>query len=224
MKVSAYQAWSTSESAGLPVDGRVVQVGVLRGRVVAPDDDLLQVGHVRAGLLGQLRQRAVVIEAHHRGEALRIEARCVLHRDQRVGVGRVADDQHAHVAVGHGVERLALRREDLRVGEQQVLALHARTARPRADQQRGMAVLERDLRVVGRHDLVERRERAVVQLHDDALQRSEGRRDLEQVQVDRLVRTEHLARGHSEGKRVADLARGAGDGDVDGGLHEASLW
>ena len=46
------------------------------------------------------------------------------------------------------------------------------------------------------------------------------RRDLEQVQVDRLVGTEHLARGHAEGEGVADLARGAGDRDVDGGLHE----
>jgi len=69
-------------------------------------------------------------------------------------------------------------------------------------------------------DLVQRRERAVIELHDDALQRAECRRDFEQVQVDRLVRAEHLARGDPEGERVADLARGAGDGDVDGSLHE----
>ena len=92
----------------------------------------------------------------------------------------------------------------------------------RADEQCGVAVLERDLGVVGRDDLVQRRERAVVEFHDDALQRAERRRDLEQVQVDRLVGAEHLARGHSEGERVADLARGAGDGDVDRSLHGRS--
>ena len=48
------------------------------------------------------------------------------------------------------VERLALRGEDLRVGEQQVLALHARAARARADQQRDLAVAEGDLRIIAR--------------------------------------------------------------------------
>ena len=76
----------------------------------------------------------------------------------RVGVGRVADHQHADVAIRHFVHRLALRGEDLRIGHQQVLALHAGAARARADQQRGLAVLERDLRIVGGDDLVERRE------------------------------------------------------------------
>ena len=200
-----------------------MQVGILRRRVVAPDDHFPEIGHVRARLLRQLRERAVVIETNHRRETRGAQARRVLHRDQRIGVRRVADDQHAHVAIRDGVERLALHRENLRVGEQQVLALHARTARPRADEQRCMTILERNLRVVGRNDPVQGRKRAVVQFHHDALQRAKRRRDLEQVQVDRLVGPEHLARGHSEGKRVADLARGAGDGDVDGGLHEGIL-
>ena len=119
----------------------------------------------------------------------------------------IADHEHAHVAIGDGVERLALRREDLRVGEQQVLALHARSARTRADQQRDVAILEGDLGIVGRDDPVQRRERAVVEFHDHALQRAEGRRDLEQVQIDRLIGAEHLAGGDAEGECIADLAR-----------------
>ncbi len=55
--------------------------------------------------------------------------------DQRIGVRRVADDQHADVAVRDGIERLALSGEDLRVREQQVLTFHARATRTRADQQ-----------------------------------------------------------------------------------------
>ena len=47
-----------------------------------------------------------------------------------------------HVAIRRLVERLALRGEDLRIGGQQVLALHARAARPGADQQRDVGVLE----------------------------------------------------------------------------------
>ena len=41
-------------------------------------------------------------------------------------------------------------------------------------------------------------------------------RDLEQAELDRRVGAEHLAGGDAEQQRVADLAGGAGDGDVDG--------
>lgn len=44
----------------------------------------------------------------------------------------------------------------------------------------------------GRHAF-EKREGAVVELHDDALERLLGRRDLEQVEDDGLVRAEHGA-------------------------------
>ena len=85
-----------------------------------------------------------------------------------------------------------------------------------------MAVLERDRRVVGRDDAVQRRERAVGELHDDALKCAQRRGDLEEVQVDGLVGAEHLAGGHAEREGIADLARSARDGDVDWGLHEVS--
>jgi len=39
------------------------------------------------------------------------------------------------------------------------------------------------------------------------------------VQVHGLIRTEHLAGGDTEGEGVTDLAGGAGDRDVQGGLH-----
>ena len=42
------------------------------------------------------------------------------------------------------------------------------------------------------------------------------------LQVDRGVGAEHLAAGDAEEERVADLAGGAGDGDLDGGAHGSS--
>ena len=60
------------------------------------------------------------------------------------------------------------------------------------------------------------RERAVVELHDDALEGLEGRRDLEQPELDRGVRAEQRAARDAEQEAVADLAGGAGDGDLDG--------
>ena len=66
----------------------------------------------------------------------------------------------------------------------------------------------------------EQREGAVVELHHHALQRLlrllVG--DLEQLQDDRLVLAEHLARGDAEQQGIADLAGGAGDRDSNGCL------
>ena len=69
----------------------------------------------------------------------------------------------------------------------------------------------------------QQRERAVVQLHHHALQRLERWGDLEQPQLDRLVGAQHRAAGDPEQQAVADLAGGAGDGDLDGCAHGNSL-
>jgi hypothetical protein len=196
------------------------QVRVLGGGVVAPDSHLPDRGNRLADLLRDLRDRSVVVKAHHAGELGRFERGGVLHRDQGVGVGRIADYQHLHIAVGDLVERLALRGEDLAVGLQQVLALHPRAARARADQQRDLDVLEGDHRVGGRDHAVEEGEGAVVELHHHALERFLRLfiRNFEQLQNDRLVLSQHLAAGDAKQKAVADLAGGAGDGDAYGGF------
>src|SRR5699024_10817551 len=75
----------------LAVDAGMVQVRILGGTVVAPDDHALDVGAVLAGLFGQLAHAAIVVQAHHGGEVLRIQVRRVGLGDQGVGVGRVAD-------------------------------------------------------------------------------------------------------------------------------------
>ncbi len=172
-----------------------------------------------AGLFGELRQRAVVIQARHRSEVARIEVLRIRLGDERVGVGRIADDQHFHLPVRNLVESLALRRENLRVGEQEILALHAGTAGPGADEHGDVAIPEGNFGIVGGDDLVERREGAVVELHHDALQAGQSRRDFEQMQVHGLIRTQHLAGGDAEGEGITDLTGGAGDRDVQGRLH-----
>ena len=207
---------------GLAVDGAEIEVRILRRGVIAPDQHLADLGHVAAGLFGELRHRAVVIQPRHRGEIARIQVLRIGARDHRVGVGRIADHQYADVAVRHLVHRLALRGEDLRIGHEQVLALHAGTARPRADQQRGVAILERHARIVGGDDLVERGECAVVELHHHARELRQRRRDLEQVQVHGSIGAQHLAGGDAEGQGITDLAGGTGDGDIDCGFHQDS--
>ena len=171
---------------------------------------------VDAGLLRELGQRAVVVQAGHRGEALGRHVRGGGLRDQRVGVGRVADDQDLDVVRGVVVDGLALRLEDAAVGLQQVTALHALGARAGADEQADVGAVEGDVRVVGDVDALEQREGAVVELHGGALGGLQRWGDLQQAKLDRHVRAEQLAGGDAEEQRVADLAGGAGDGDVHG--------
>jgi hypothetical protein len=47
--------------------------------------------------------------------------------------------------------------------------------------------------------------------------------DLQQLQDDRLVLAQHLARGDAEQQGIADLAGGAGDGHADGLLAHGRL-
>ena len=144
--------------------------------------------------------------------------------DQGVGVGRVADHEHLDVGRGTGVERLALRAEDAAVGRQQIAALHARGARPGADEQRDVGAVERLGRVIGDVDAGEQRERAVVELHRGALGGLQRRGDLEQREPDRHIGAEQLPGRDAEEQRVTDLTGRAGDRDLDrGGSHAAEL-
>ena len=223
--MSASQASSLTSSAALrPPDLGVEQVGVLGGRVVAPDRHVRDVGDRGAGLGGQLADRAVVVQAGQRREPLLRDVGGVAHRDERVGVGRVAGHRDADVICRNGVQGLALRGEDAAVGLEQVAALHAGTARAGADEQGVVDAVEDLLGVVADLDLGQRRERAVVELHDDALERLECRGDLEQPQLDGGVRAEERTARDPEEEAVADLAGGAGDGDLDGGsAHDGAL-
>ncbi len=139
-----------------------------------------------------------------------------LHRDVGIGVGGVADHEHLDVAARDLVEGLALGREDLGVGGQQVGTLHAGAAGTGTDEQGVVGILEGDQRVTGGDHAGEQRERAVFEFHDHALECLLGLLvgDLEQLQDDWLVLAEHFAGGDAEQQGVTDLASGTGDGNA----------
>ena len=162
-----------------------------------------------------------MVEAHHGGEGRLGQIRCRVHGDEGVGVGGVAHHEHLDVALGHLVECLALGGEDGAIGLEQVLAFHPLGARPGAHEKCDVDVLERHLGVVGLDDTLQEREGAVVELHDDALERRKRRRDLEELEDDRLVLAEHLAAGDAEQKAIANLTGGTSDSYANRGLgHE----
>jgi hypothetical protein len=104
--------------------------------------------------------------------------------------------------------------------EKQILALHAGSAGPRADQHAEIAILERDHGVAAGAHFIEGWEGAVIQLHHDALHRRRRRRYFQQIQIDRLIGAQHLTRRDAKGERVTDISGRAGDGDGDWFLHD----
>ena len=118
MKVSLNQLCIDHRQRRLAVDGGVMQVRILGRRMVAPDDDLLDLRQGRAGFLGELRQAAVVIQSGHRRESVARQRWRIALRDERIGIGRIADDQHAHIAARDRIQRLALRGKNFGVFQQ----------------------------------------------------------------------------------------------------------
>ena len=120
------------------------------------------------------------------------------------------------VVRGDLVECLALCGEDRAVGLEQVTALHALGPRACADEEGEVRALEDLRRVRTDLDTGERRERAVVELHDHALESLQRRLDLQQPQLHRGVGAEQGTAGDAEEQAVADLAGGTGHGHLDG--------
>ena len=111
------------------VDFAVKEVGVLRGRVVAPDRHLLHIVDARTGLLRNLSHGTVVIEAGHCRELLVRDIRSRVHGDQCVGIRRVTNNQDLDVLAGIVIDGFALRAEDATVGFEQVGPFHTVAAR-----------------------------------------------------------------------------------------------
>ena len=180
----------------------VVEIRIHRSAMVAPNGEVGDGGDIHAGLLGELGLGAIFIERGHGEETILRNAGRVVRGDERIGVARIADDEHANVARGVLGDGIALAGENFSVDAEKVFALHALLARHGADEQRPVHALEAFVKVRGRHETFQERERTVVEFHADAMQRSHGFfiGHFDEVQDDRLVRTEGGAGSDAEEK------------------------
>ena len=114
---------------------------------------------------------------------------------------------------GHGVERLALGRENFAIHGEQFGTLHAGAARTRADQQGVVHILERGHRIAVRFHASQQGESAVFEFHHHALQSLLGffDRHFKQAEYHGLVFAQHFARRDAEQNGITDLAGSAGD-------------
>ena len=78
------------------------------------------------------------------------------------------------------------------------------------DQQRPVSVGKGYVRLIGQDGLCEKGKGAVVQLHGHAFERAHRRRDLQQLQDDRLIRAEQIAISDAKDEGIADITGRAG--------------
>mmetsp|Transcript_6856 Transcript_6856/g.14991 ORF Transcript_6856/g.14991 Transcript_6856/m.14991 type:complete len:351 (+) Transcript_6856:226-1278(+) len=175
-------------------DGRVANVRVLRRRVVPPDAHACDLADGDAAVDGDHRGGAVVVEPRQRRDVLQRHERRRLGQDVGVRVGRVADDEALDVRFGV-LKRLTLRVEDADVLLHHVLALHALLARERPEEDGIVHILESDRRIIGAHNSGDQWVGQVLQLHHNATKHGQCRRDVQQVQDDRLVHAKDRAAG-----------------------------
>ena len=187
--------------------------------MVTPNGHVLDDGVVGAGLGGELRLGAVLVEAGHGEEAFFRYAIGIVHGDEGVGVAGIADYEHAHILGGVASDGFALAGENLAVDAEQVTAFHSGFARHGADEQRPVGVFEAFVEICGADHVVEQREGAVIKLHHHAFEGRHAGLDFDQAEIDRLVRAEDEARGDAEKEGIADLASGSGDGNSNWCFH-----
>ena len=190
---------------------------------MCPDDHALDIGAVAARSRRELRDGPVMVEPGHRGELGGVEMGRVTGGDEAIGIGGVTHHQHFHVAARPAIDRCALAGKYLCIGLQQILALHAGAARPRAHQQTEFGVTECDIGIVGLDDVGDQGERAILDFHDRAGQGIHRRCDFEQLQDYRLILAKHFAGGDTEQQGITDLTRRTRDRDPNWFFHVCSF-
>ena len=191
------------------------RVRILRGRMVAPDDNVLDVLNLAACLGGDLADSASLIQSSQCGEVLLRNRRSVGRSNEGVRVGGVTDNANLHGLLGDLVESATLGLEDLGVGLEEISSLHTGTSRSSANKECNIGILEALERIGRRFNRVNASIGTIIELHDEALKGTLSSGQLKKLQDNLLVGTEHAALSNEVAKERSDLAGGTGDGNSD---------
>lgn len=200
----------------LSFNGSPSQVREHSGRVVSPNNSLGDLSDRSSSLLGNLPEGPIVVQSGHSGKVLLREVLCVSSGDQTVGVGGVSDNKSSDISVSVVVEGLSLRNENLGVFLQQVSSLHSGSSGFGSNQKSSFDVLESNFEIVSADNVSQKREGTISQLHSDSGKSLLSLRDIDKMEDDGLIVSEHVSVGDSEKHGVADLTGGSSNSDSNG--------
>ena len=138
--------------------------------------------------------------------------------DKGVGVGWVTNDSNFDGLLGNSIDSGTLCLEDLSVGLEKVGTLHTGASWSSTNEDSNINVLEANHRVGGGNDILHASVGAILELHDETLENLLGLRELDELENDLLVRSEHSALSDEVAKEGANLTSSSGDSNTDRGL------
>ena len=165
--------------------------------MISPDGHIANVSPVGVALERQLGFGTILIQTGHREPSIGGNLLGVVHGDKAVRVARIADDEHTKVGPCRLGQRSALLNENLPVDAKQIFAFHSSSPGHTPNKKSPIHSAKSLIEISRGQDVVQERKRAIVQLHHHALKDFQGRRNLNQMQVDRLIRPEDPTGGNS---------------------------
>ena len=190
--------------------------------MVSPDDDILNFFDCGSSLGGELALSSALIKSGKGSEVGLGDGGGEVGGDQSVGVSRVTNNAHLHGLLGHLVDGGSLCLENLSVGLEEIRSLHSGSSGSSTDKNGNVDVLKADHGVSRGDDLLDTSVGTIVQLHDETLENLLSLRELDELEDNLLVGSEHSTLSDEVAKEGADLASSASNGDADGGHLEVA--
>lgn len=202
----------------------MVSVGILCGRVVSPNVDILDILNWHFLAFCNNALSTALIKTRQSSEILLGDAWGKVRCNKCICIGRITNNTDLDSLLGDLVKSLTLSLENLSVGAEEITTLHAGTTRFGTHEHRDINVLEADKRVSGPNDLVNEGIGTVVELHDEALENFLSCGQLDQVKNHLLVGSKHAALGNKIAKESTDGTGSAGNSDFHWCLGVSCCW
>jgi len=159
----------------------VVNIRVLSGRVVTPDEDVVDFLNSGSSALSNLADGSVLVESSQSGEVSLGDGGSVVRSDKSVGVGGVSDNADLASLLGDSIHSSSLSLEDLSVSLEEISSFHTRASGSSTDHYNDIGILEGNKRVSCGDNAVDTVVGSIIELHHESLKNLLGRRELQKL-------------------------------------------
>lgn len=126
----------------------MVNIGILRCGMVAPNDNILDFSNRPIGFDRNLGESSILIESRERSKVLLWNRRRSIRKNQAIRVRGIRNNERLAGLLRNSIQRSALFFENHAINLQQVLSLHARLSREPANEHNDVRILEHFLRLI----------------------------------------------------------------------------
>ena len=195
-------------------------VRVLSGRVITPDDEVIDLFSMAANLVGNLALGSALVKSGECAKVLLGDRGGVVGADESISIGGITDNDNLHGLLSNSVDSLPLCLENLSVGLEEVSSFHSGASWPGANQNSYIAVFEADVGVSAGDNVLDAAICSILELHDETLEDLLSRGQLNQLKDHLLVGAKHASLSDKVAKEGSDLTSGSGDSNTNSWLFQ----